>query len=625
VRSHWLVALDFGTTATAAAVRDGDDVARTLVFSDGSSTVPSSVFAEGPGRLLVGDEADNEAEFRLDAYEPTPKRHISDEQVRLGDWDFQAPELIGAVLAPVLGEALRQHDNATPSQVVLTHPVAWRSSRRAALGEALDAAAAIVGAQLPQPTFVPEPVAAARWYAQADQPRDGEYFAIYDLGGGTFDTTVLRAAVDGFEVIASGGIDPLGGFDFDAALFTYLGGRYIADADAGLWSALSAAGSSDPEVSRQRRRLQQRVSLLKAGLSTSPDKRIQLPGLDGPVVVTRNEFESLIAGHIDDTIGELEQVIADAGITPDQLTAIYRIGGASRTPLIGACLHRLHVPVRVLDQPKLVVAQGAATRRHVTRPTAVPSKAVRPTEPAVDKQTSATTGRSASPPLTQPKRPTGTESTPANPQKSPGISATDRPAGKKPGHEPTGIQPRLIAVLAVTTLVGVIVAVIVIAAISSSDTSSTPSATAKHQYTPVTSDTATTTAYTGSGQVAQSQTPPSAVAAPAVAAPTLSDADSYGFINYPGARCIDNDQAIVLGRTAQSAIAICQSSNGHAYYRGYGLNNQLSVHIDDVTRSASGWTATNNGYLYSITTSGLAITAAGTTIQDEQWTEYWSG
>jgi molecular chaperone DnaK (HSP70) len=299
---EWLVSLDFGTTATAVAVCSGDGPVRALVFSDGSSTVPSSVFAEGPGRLLVGVEADNEAEMRLGAYEPTPKRRISDGQIRLGDTDFSVPEVIGAVIAPLLSEAMHQCNNSVPSQIVLTHPVAWRARRRAVLAEAVKSAQTQLGVTLPQPEFIAEPVAAARWYARTDQPRPGEYFAVYDLGGGTFDTAVLQVTDDGFEVIASGGIDPLGGFDFDAALLDYLGNTYIQPASPGLWAALSTPGQADPDLARQRRRLQQRVGLLKTGLSTSPDKRIQLPGVQGAVVVTRGEYEALISGYVDDTI-----------------------------------------------------------------------------------------------------------------------------------------------------------------------------------------------------------------------------------------------------------------------------------------------------------------------------------
>jgi hypothetical protein len=401
VVSEWLVALDFGTTATAAAVSSGGEP-RALTLADGSSTVPSSVFCEDDGRLLVGVEADNEAELRLDAYEPTPKRRVADDRVRLGDHEFSPAQLIGAVMAPVLAEAIRQHNETVPSKVVLTHPVSWRAQRRAVLAEALSVAQIQLRvAGLGAPLFVAEPVAAARWYTHTDPAAVGSYFAVYDLGGGTFDTTVLRAAGAGqFDVVASGGIDPLGGFDFDAALFTYLGQRYIGAADPELWAALSRPGRADPDIARQRRRLQQRVGLLKTGLSSSPDKRIQLPGVKDPVVVTRAEYEALIAGDVDATVAELETTISDAGLTADQLTAIYRIGGAARTPLVGAVLDRLHVPLKVLDQPKLVVAKGAATHN---------TTATTPTPAPVPKQLADPQSVTDTPPTTTaPPRPTPT-------------------------------------------------------------------------------------------------------------------------------------------------------------------------------------------------------------------------
>src|ERR1700744_5686684 len=107
--SEWLVALDFGTTATAVAVgAAAGGRGRALVLGDGSSTVPSSVFAESDGRVVGGVEADNEAELRLDAYEPTPKRRVGDGQIRLGGRDFSVAEVIGAGMGPVFGDAMHQ-------------------------------------------------------------------------------------------------------------------------------------------------------------------------------------------------------------------------------------------------------------------------------------------------------------------------------------------------------------------------------------------------------------------------------------------------------------------------------------------------------------------------------------
>ena len=358
----WVLALDFGTTATAAAIRSADGSVSALMLAESAaSTMPSSVFAEDDGHLVAGTEADNEAEIRLDSYEPTPKRRVDRTLVRLGDSEYAPRALIGAVIAPVLTEALRQHNNAAPTEVVMTHPYSWRAQRKRVLREALHEAAGRLNlAQLPAPVFVAEPVAAARWYAQSEPLPDGAFFAVYDLGGGTFDTAVLRTSGDGFEVVACGGIDPLGGFDFDQLLFNYLGDKYIAAVDAGLWADLCSAEQLDPGLARQRRQMHARVRLLKEALSRDREKSIRLPGVHDQKLVTRDEYEQLIRGHIDDSVTELTDTIGEAGLEVDQISVIYRIGGAARTPLVGAALNRLRLPVNVKEHPKLVVAKGAA-------------------------------------------------------------------------------------------------------------------------------------------------------------------------------------------------------------------------------------------------------------------------
>ena len=366
----WVLAIDFGTTATAAAVRDNGGESRSVMLADGSATLSSSVFAQGE-QFVVGSAADNLANWALDAYEPTPKRRVGQARVLLGGREFAPSELIAAVLASILEEAVRQLGEDTLGSVTLTHPVSWGPTRRQVLAEAFSAAASQLGlTRLGEPNFVPEPVAAAHWYARQQPLRTGDYIGVYDLGGGTFDTAVLRkTGEDAYEVVKSGGIDWLGGVDFDYLLSDYLGQRHIADANPQLWEALSpqAGPPTDSGLIGQRRKLQETVKTIKEQLTHQMSMNVYLPGVPGMVLVTRAQYEELIADHIEKTVAELEDTIAEAGLTPDDLTAIYRIGGAARTPLVGDKLDRLQRPVRVMDQPKLVVAQGAA----VAPPTAI--------------------------------------------------------------------------------------------------------------------------------------------------------------------------------------------------------------------------------------------------------------
>ena len=363
ITAGWALAIDFGTTATAAAVSDGRDGARSVMLADGSATLSSSVFAQGE-QFVVGSAADNLANWALDAYEPTPKRRVGESRVLLGEREFAPSELIAAVLASILEEAVRQHGEDTLGSVTLTHPVSWGPTLRQVLAEAFSAAASQLGlTRLGEPHFVPEPVAAAHWYARQQPLRTGDYIGVYDLGGGTFDTAVLRkTGEDAYEVVKSGGLDPLGGVDFDYLLSDYLGQRHIADANPQLWEALSpqAGPPTDSGLIGQRRKLQETVKTIKEQLTGRMSMNVYLPGVPGMVLVTRAQYEELIADHIEKTVAELEDTIAEAGLTPDDLTAIYRIGGAARTPLVGDKLARLQRPVRVIDQPKLVVAQGAA-------------------------------------------------------------------------------------------------------------------------------------------------------------------------------------------------------------------------------------------------------------------------
>ena len=266
------------------------------------------------------------------------------------------------VLAAVLAEALKQHGNRAPSSVVLTHPVSWKSSRRAASVDALNAAATQLQVTLPAPALVEEPVAAAHWFAQSPQSHEGDHFAVYDLGGGTFDAAVLARHGAEFEVVASGAIDDLGGFEFDNLLFTHLGDTHIGPVDPQLWSRIVAG--DDASVWDDRRGMQDRVKHLKEMLTDSPTKRIRLPAATNQVVVTLGDFNDLIDKLIKKTVVELEATVARANLRLDQLSAVYRIGAAARTPLVGTMLDQLQVLVRTEGHPKLVVAQGGAIIAH---------------------------------------------------------------------------------------------------------------------------------------------------------------------------------------------------------------------------------------------------------------------
>jgi pyruvate/2-oxoglutarate dehydrogenase complex dihydrolipoamide acyltransferase (E2) component len=373
--SGWVLAVDFGTAATAAAVREPDGTVSCLILANGAATMPSSVFADSTG-LIVGVHADNAAAYGPDRYEPTPKRQVGRSRILLGDQEFRPAELIAAIYAAVIGEAVRQHNHTPPASLVLTHPVAWTEARIDVLREAVTLAGSRLGISLPDPVFVPEPVAVAARYAAAtvgredaqagaggnsDRPTsglgDGTCFAVYALGGGTFDATVLRRTDTGFEILATGGIDPLGGYDFDNRLFTYLADQHGQKANPSVWQTVQAPDPGDHDSGHRRPVLQTSVRVSQ------------------PVLVTRAELENLIRSDLEATLAELDATIARAGLAPEQLAGIYRIGGASRTPLIGSLLNQLHRPVHVVDHPKTVVTLGVTTPpTNTPQPTAAPAR-----------------------------------------------------------------------------------------------------------------------------------------------------------------------------------------------------------------------------------------------------------
>ncbi|MFV2022749.1 Hsp70 family protein [Micromonospora sp. LOL_023] len=342
--------IDFGTSNTVAMVRGGDGRARPLLF-DGTPLLPSAVYREPDGRLLVGSDAHRRARIDPAGFEPNPKRRVDDGVVLLGDTEVPVPQVIGAVLRHVAAEAGRQLGGV--DDVRLTHPAQWGERRRLVLVQAAYAAG------LPKPTLVAEPVAAASYYTTVlgGAVPPGRALAIYDLGGGTFDATVVRRTAAGFDVLAEQGLTELGGLDFDQALVEHLGRAYSPSRTT-VWNGLVAP--ADTGSRRARALLYDDVRGVKETLSRAASADVHLPALDVAAHVTRDELESLIRGHLARTVTCLGQTVAAAGLTPADLVGVFLVGGSSRIPLVANLIHtELGVAPTTLEQPETVVAEGA--------------------------------------------------------------------------------------------------------------------------------------------------------------------------------------------------------------------------------------------------------------------------
>src|SRR5690348_1507119 len=173
--------VDFGTSNTVAVLRWSDGRARPLLF-DGSPLLPSAVYAEPGGALVVGRDAVHSARLDPGRFEPNPKRRIDDSVLLLGEREVPLVEAVAAVLSRVT-EELRRTAGQASVEATLTCPASWGATRRLVLADA--AAAAGLG----QVRLVPEPVAAATYFAQVlgrDVPI-GSVVVVYDFGAGTID------------------------------------------------------------------------------------------------------------------------------------------------------------------------------------------------------------------------------------------------------------------------------------------------------------------------------------------------------------------------------------------------------------------------------------------------------
>ena len=351
-----VLAIDFGTTYTTGALAAHGKV--TLLELDDGTRTPSAVFLPADGRLVAGVEAMNRAATDPTAFERTPKRRLGRGSILLGAAAVPDADVVAAVIEPVVAEARRQLNGAAPHVACLTHPASWRRARRQVL---LDAACRV---GLPAPLLRAEPVAAAFHYAQ--QSRDaaggvpeGAALAVYDLGGGTFDAAVIRQQAGEFGTVGEpGGIDPLGGIDFDFRLLRHLGSVLSAEHSAA-WSALMSSG--DPRWVRSRLRLLDDVRRAKEALARRPTQPVFVDGLNTDLTISREELLGLVRTDIERTVATLADTIARAGLTPAELAGIYLVGGSSRLSLVHDLVwERLGVRPTTLENPKSVVALGAA-------------------------------------------------------------------------------------------------------------------------------------------------------------------------------------------------------------------------------------------------------------------------
>ncbi len=369
----YVLAIDVGTSFTAAAIATIDHgaqaVPESLPLGLRGTAVPSVVYYPEEGPILVGEAAERRG---LD----DPGRVVREFKRRIGD---SVPFAVGTLALPAeeifatmarwVVDRAEEREGAPPAETIITHPASWGAHRTSAV------LAALANRGLHNVTLITEPEAAALHYASQVRVEDGSTIAVYDLGGGTFDTAILRKAGEGhFEFLGSpGGIEGIGGADFDAAVL-----RHVTEHTG---DAIDALDPEAPGTLAALSRLRRECVEAKEALSADSEASISvfLPGAQQQVRLVRSELEAMIEDHIGATVDALESSLESLGLEPADLTAVLLIGGSSRIPLVAQLIsEQLDRPIAVDADPKSSICFGAAVAAVRVRPAvaADPAEAV---------------------------------------------------------------------------------------------------------------------------------------------------------------------------------------------------------------------------------------------------------
>src|ERR1035437_4640880 len=341
-----IVGIDLGTTnSEIAAFVDG----RVTILGSGNKNMLPSVVGLSPlGDLLLGEAARNQLVLYPDRTVRSIKRKIgSDETVKLGDRQFTPPEISALILRELASWASRQLGRPV-QKAVITVPAYFSDAQRQATREA----ATLAGLEAVR--ILNEPTAASLAYGEGSR----HTAMVYDLGGGTFDVSIVALEGDITEVLASHGNNHLGGDDFNDLLAEYLLSAFQSKhgidlrnqhpvARAHLWWAA--------EEAKRRLSFEPETTVREEALVTVNGKPLHLE-----LEITRERYESMIRPLLEQTLESVSKALADAGKSPSHLDAILLVGGSTRTPLIGQMLtESTGLTPREDIHPDLCVALGA--------------------------------------------------------------------------------------------------------------------------------------------------------------------------------------------------------------------------------------------------------------------------
>ena len=344
-----ILGIDLGTTNSEIAIyRDG----RPEVLRDdqGRIILPSVVGLTETGELLVGEEARNQFLLYPERTVRSIKRRMgSDAKVQLGEREYK-PQEISAIILSRLKEIAQARLGRPIRKAVITVPAYFSDTQRQATREAGE----IAGLEVAR--IINEPTAAALVYEAAQH--QGKRILVYDLGGGTFDVSVVRIEQGVVEVISSHGNNHLGGDDFDHKIVEHVlehlklkHGVDVADWPQAMARILRSAEDAKKQLSdHPYARIAEEYLAEHGGQPVNLDLEL-----------SREEYEDMIAPFIEETLGAIHIALESAGLTSSQVDEILLVGGATRTPLIRRRLvEAFGTQPRGEVDPDLCVAMGAA-------------------------------------------------------------------------------------------------------------------------------------------------------------------------------------------------------------------------------------------------------------------------
>jgi len=349
-----VVGIDLGTTNSVIAVLEGGEPV-VISNAEGSRITPSVVAFKKDGERLVGEVAKRQAIINPDRTILSIKRHMgTNYKVKIDDKEY-TPQEISAMILQKLKQDAEAYLGEEIKQAVITVPAYFSDSQRQATKDA----GRIAGLEVLR--IINEPTAAALAYGLDKE--DDQKILVFDLGGGTFDVSILELGDGVFEVKATSGNNRLGGDDFDQRIIDYLAEEFKKEHGIDLRQDRTAL-----------QRLKEAAEKAKKELSSVVSTNINLPFItadqNGPkhldYTLTRAKFEELTADLVEKTMGPTRRALEDAGLTPDDIDKVILVGGSTRIPAVQEAIKRLigKDPYKGIN-PDEVVALGAAIQAAV--------------------------------------------------------------------------------------------------------------------------------------------------------------------------------------------------------------------------------------------------------------------